>query len=121
MKVTLKPGIEVETITLAGPEFAHTNEVYTTLLEVQKVSLFIAFFWDSHGNMIPFEGFNNEETFMQLTADVKIVKYTYTSMGSNWEDWYIVIDGDKKSCSVTDYDFNPRSNLLRIKATVGWG
>jgi hypothetical protein len=125
MKVTLKPGTEVETFTL---DIKHVNESHTTMLEVRKASVFIEFFWDSHGNLVPFEGFNDKETFSKVSADVKIVSHKYTPIfkltgidNKEVDDWQLEIDSEVMNCSVYEYKWNPSSNLLKIKAVVGWG
>ncbi len=97
-----------------------TNEVKEVLVDEKEISVVVEFFWDSHGNLVSFPGFNEKNSYSKSKASVKVTKRNYTMLGNNWEDWLLEINGQKIPGSIYRYSYG-KNNTLYLKCVVGWG
>lgn len=89
-------------------------------LEIDKAEVFIEYFWNSHGTLIPWKTDKKFPKYRK-SADVKVVEVKSKFGTSILECWELYIDGVKINCEVNRYSFNPYKNRVYIKASVGWG
>ena len=102
-------------------EIVKTNETRETLFEKSGVDLKVKFYWDSHGKLVEFIGFNDKKSFSKKNANVRVENYCYTAFESNFEDWGLFLDDKKLNGNVYRYSYNPNNNVLHVKFVVGWG
>ncbi|RLI46139.1 hypothetical protein DRO61_09630 [Candidatus Bathyarchaeota archaeon] len=119
MIVDIPKGIKSKVIKLDIPI---TNERLETLIELEDVTVFVEFFWDSHGNLVKFpSGEKREYSRTTHNASVKVVKREYTQMERDWETWQLYVNGKHIAGSVREYDYSYDFNMIDLKVIIGWG
>jgi hypothetical protein len=118
MILTIKEGTDVKVETF---DVEITNRKSEVLLDVPKTDVVIKFYWDSHGDMIPFEGFNKGYSFKKKDAHVVVTSKKMTMYGQEFESWQVMVDDVIIPCDVDEYDYKDAENYMWLKGIVGRG
>lgn len=102
-------------------DLIRTDEKSEIIYSAKKVNLKIKFFWDSHGRLVEFPGFNDKLTFSKRNVDIDIEKETFKLDGIEFEYWNLIINGEKLgNGTIYRYSLTPSNNFY-VKMVVGWG
>ena len=93
------------------------------IFDKKEITVKIKFYWDSHGKLVEFKGFNDKYSFSKKVADVKIEKVTRTidNLPKEFTHHRLYIDNELKNGDIYGVSFNPDTNIINIKLCVGWG
>lgn len=98
-----------------------SNESETVIFKGKNLTVYISFYWESHGRLVPFkyQGKTNDKI---NAKDVKIIDRTWDmTIGNNtypMESWDLYIDGEKMSYDIDAYDAD-EPGFIYIDAIVG--
>lgn len=121
MILTVKEGNDVKVVKVETPDVEITNRKSEVLLDVPKTDVVIKFFWDSHGDMIPFEGSNKGYSFKKKDAHVIITSKKMTMFEEEFEFRQVMVDDMIIPCDVAEYDYKEAKNYIELTGIIGRG
>ena len=112
----LKP---IKTIAIEIPQkVISTREVYS----IKGADLEVEFFWNSHGNKVPFPGGpKHKKSYSKVNSDIVITETVREMYDMEFSDWKLVANGVHIQGDVSSYSYKGHSNIIRVKIIVGSG
>jgi len=97
----------------------------TVLFQKDNIKVKVKYYWDSHGRLVPWHGDNEKqsETYkgnVEITKKEIVREYKYGGI-HNEEYWNLRVNGKEFSADVKSYNYNPGTNVVKVKLICGWG
>ena len=91
------------------------------LFEIKQTSIKGTFYWNSHGEKIPWE-YQGKKSFSRKCADVKVIEKKISLKGVNhvFTQWDLYLNGEKYPLEIESYRISASGNVS-VKCEVGCG
>ena len=91
------------------------------LFEIKQTSIKGTFYWNSHGEIIPWT-YKGKKSFSRKCADVKVIEKKISLKGVKhiFTQWDLYLNGEKYPLDIANYRISESGNVT-VKCEVGSG